>query len=208
VLGHGHGRSPRSSPGRRCSRAADWARSSCIRPISLAAWPRCRHGLPCRRTPYRSGVRAVSSHRFRGKNASHFLIREAVRGEGAVLVNSCGKHFMEDAHPMGRSRPAMWWRAPSGTSWPQAGSPVCTSTLRACRRILARAVPNIYERLPACGVDNRARAHPPSSRRPISHAGASTPTLTAGRAFGTSEPSVRRPAQGFTGQSPSQQRPS
>jgi len=39
-----------------------------------------------------------------GKNET-FLISEAVRGEGAYLVNSAGKRFMQELHPLGELAP-------------------------------------------------------------------------------------------------------
>jgi L-aspartate oxidase len=38
-------------------------------------------------------------------NAPHFLISEALRGEGAALVNSSGERFMTRVHPMGDLAP-------------------------------------------------------------------------------------------------------
>jgi len=42
---------------------------------------------------------------FFKKNAPRFLITEAIRGEGAVLVNARGNRFMEAAHPLGELAP-------------------------------------------------------------------------------------------------------
>jgi len=42
---------------------------------------------------------------FFKKNAPRFLITEAIRGEGAVLVNARGYRFMEAAHPLGDLAP-------------------------------------------------------------------------------------------------------
>jgi L-aspartate oxidase len=42
---------------------------------------------------------------FYGRNAPRFLITEALRGEGAVLVNARGKPFMETVHPRGSLAP-------------------------------------------------------------------------------------------------------
>ncbi len=42
---------------------------------------------------------------FYGKNASHFLITEALRGEGAELINSRGEKFMKAIHPRGSLAP-------------------------------------------------------------------------------------------------------
>ncbi len=42
---------------------------------------------------------------FFKKNAPRFLITEAMRGEGAVLVNSKGRRFMDELHPLGSLAP-------------------------------------------------------------------------------------------------------
>jgi len=42
---------------------------------------------------------------FYGKNAPRFLITEALRGEGAVLVNGRGEHFMDAVHTRGSLAP-------------------------------------------------------------------------------------------------------
>lgn len=42
---------------------------------------------------------------FYRKNAPRFLITEALRGEGAVLINAQGEDFMQDVHPLGSLAP-------------------------------------------------------------------------------------------------------
>ena len=42
---------------------------------------------------------------FYGTNAPHFLITEALRGEGAVLINGRGERFMDAIHPRGSLAP-------------------------------------------------------------------------------------------------------
>lgn len=42
---------------------------------------------------------------FYAANAPHFLITEALRGEGAILVNSRGEKFMDAIHPRGSLAP-------------------------------------------------------------------------------------------------------
>ncbi|MEE8495842.1 MAG: FAD-dependent oxidoreductase [Xanthomonadales bacterium] len=42
---------------------------------------------------------------FYGKNAPRFLITEALRGEGAVLVNGLGENFLDAVHPRGSLAP-------------------------------------------------------------------------------------------------------
>ena len=91
---------------------------------------------------------------FAGKNASHFLISEAVRGEGAVLVNSCGKHFMETAHPMGSLAPRDVVARAIRHELATSGEPCVYLDLSAMPAGFSRErFPNIYERCLACGVD-------------------------------------------------------
>ena len=61
---------------------------------------------------YRVGARVIDMEYvqfhptvFYGKKAPRFLITEAIRGEGAVLVNAAGEHFMEEVHRRGSLAP-------------------------------------------------------------------------------------------------------
>jgi L-aspartate oxidase len=61
---------------------------------------------------YRVGARLIDLEyvqfhptAFYQKNAPRFLITEALRGEGAVLVNSRGERFMDAVHPLGSLAP-------------------------------------------------------------------------------------------------------
>ena len=67
------------------------------------------HGLAM---AYRVGARLIDLEYvqfhptvFFGKNAPRFLITEALRGEGAVLVNAAGESFMEKVHRRGSLAP-------------------------------------------------------------------------------------------------------
>jgi len=61
---------------------------------------------------YRVGARLIDLEyvqfhptAFYKKNAPRFLITEALRGEGAVLVNNAGERFMDGQHPRGSLAP-------------------------------------------------------------------------------------------------------
>lgn len=61
---------------------------------------------------YRVGARLIDLEyvqfhptAFYRKNAPRFLITEALRGEGAVLVNNAGERFMDSQHPRGSLAP-------------------------------------------------------------------------------------------------------
>ena len=47
------------------------------------------------------------------EGAPRFLLSEALRGEGARLVNDAGEPFMSGTSRQATSRRATWWRAPS-----------------------------------------------------------------------------------------------
>ncbi len=66
---------------------------------------RGRHGLPGGGAADRPGVRAVSPDGLPGRNAPRFLVTEALRGEGGVLVDSRGHRFMDDLDPRGSLAP-------------------------------------------------------------------------------------------------------
>lgn len=61
---------------------------------------------------YRVGARVIDLEyvqfhptTFFGKNAPRFLLTEALRGEGGVLVNARGDRFMDGKHPLGSLAP-------------------------------------------------------------------------------------------------------
>ncbi len=73
-------------------------------------------------------VRAVPSNRLdrhlggrRPVRARQPLISEALRGEGAHLVDGDGKRFMVGQHELAELAPGTWWRrASTGCCWPPA----------------------------------------------------------------------------------------
>ena len=75
--------------------------------------------------------------------AARFLLSEALRGEGARLVNADGEAFMDAVRPRGRSRAAR----------------------RRCDRYRARAAANRTRRVPVAGAPRRWRACAPGFRR-------------------------------------------
>jgi L-aspartate oxidase len=73
-------------------------------------WPgTVGHGIAM---AYRVGARLIDLEYvqfhptvFYGRNAPRFLITEALRGEGAVLINIKGERFMDEVHPRGSLAP-------------------------------------------------------------------------------------------------------
>jgi L-aspartate oxidase len=91
---------------------------------------------------------------FAKKNAPHFLVTEAVRGEGGVLVNSKGERFMDAAHPLGSLAPRDVVARAIRQELAASGEPCVFLDLSAMPAGFARErFPNIRERCLAYGVD-------------------------------------------------------
>jgi len=59
--------------------------------------------------------------------APHFLLSEAMRGEGALLKNIHGELFMKSYHPSAELAPRMWYPVRSYPRWSVQRVPMCTS---------------------------------------------------------------------------------
>ena len=91
---------------------------------------------------------------FAGKNAPPFLISEAVRGEGAVLVNVRGERFMDGVHPLGSLAPRDVVSRAIRHELVSSGQSCVFLDLSAMPAGFARArFPSIYERCLAHGVN-------------------------------------------------------
>ena len=91
---------------------------------------------------------------FEKKNAPRFLVTEALRGEGGVLVNARGERFMDAAHPMGSLAPRDVVARAIRHELASSGEPCVFLDLSAMPPGFARErFPNIYERCLAQGVD-------------------------------------------------------
>jgi L-aspartate oxidase len=91
---------------------------------------------------------------FAKKNAPRFLVTEALRGEGGVLVNSRGERFMEAAHPQGSLAPRDVVARAIRDELAASGEPCVFLDLSALRPGFARErFPSIHERCLAFGVD-------------------------------------------------------
>jgi L-aspartate oxidase len=110
---------------------------------------------------YRVGARLIDLEyvqfhptAFSKKNAPQFLITEALRGEGAVLVNSQGRRFMDGAHPLGSLAPRDVVARAIRHELDLSGDPCVFLDLSAMPPGFARErFPNIRERCLAYGVD-------------------------------------------------------
>jgi len=110
---------------------------------------------------YRVGARLVDLEYvqfhptvFHRKNAPRFLVTEALRGEGAVLVNSKGERFMDAVHPQGSLAPRDVVARAIRQELAASGESCVYLDLSAMPAGYARErFPNVYERCLANGVD-------------------------------------------------------
>jgi len=91
---------------------------------------------------------------FYRKNAPRFLITEALRGEGAVLVNARGERFMDRVHERGSLAPRDIVSRAIHQEMMNSGEPCVYLDLSALdRRKLPDRFPTVYESCLAHGVD-------------------------------------------------------
>jgi L-aspartate oxidase len=110
---------------------------------------------------YRVGARVIDLEYvqfhptvFYGKNAPRFLITEAIRGEGAVLVNVDGKPFMDTVHERGSLAPRDIVSRAIHQEMAESGEPCVYLDLDAMeRQKLKDRFPTVYSRCIANGVD-------------------------------------------------------
>jgi L-aspartate oxidase len=110
---------------------------------------------------YRVGARVIDLEYvqfhptvFYGRNAPRFLITEAIRGEGAVLVNIRGEAFMEKIHPRASLAPRDIVSRAIHTEMAESGEPCVYLDLDAMDRGRLRdRFPTVYEKCLEHGVD-------------------------------------------------------
>src|SRR5271165_728617 len=110
---------------------------------------------------YRVGARLVDLEYvqfhptvFARKNAPHFLITEALRGEGGVLVNSRGERFVDRVHPQGSLAPRDIVARAIHQELAASGEPCVFLDLTAMAPgFIRERFPNIFERCMAHGLD-------------------------------------------------------
>ncbi|MDQ5978265.1 MAG: L-aspartate oxidase [Verrucomicrobiota bacterium] len=91
---------------------------------------------------------------FFKKGAQPFLITEALRGEGAVLVDSQGRRFMDALHPLGSLAPRDVVSRAIQHQLAATGEPCAYLDLSALKpEFIRERFPSIHERCLANGVD-------------------------------------------------------
>ncbi len=110
---------------------------------------------------YRVGARLVDLEYvqfhptvFAKKNAPRFLITEAIRGEGAVLVNARGERFMDPVHPLGSLAPRDVVARAIKHELAVSGEPCVFLDLSMLKpEFIRERFPSIYDRCLHHGVD-------------------------------------------------------
>jgi L-aspartate oxidase len=122
-------------------------------------WPgTVGHGMAM---AYRVGARLIDLEYvqfhptvFYGRNAPRFLITEALRGEGAVLVNRKGERFMDPVHPRGSLAPRDIVSRAIHNEMAASGEPCAYLDLSALEADYMRdRFPSIYQRCLEHGID-------------------------------------------------------
>ena len=91
---------------------------------------------------------------FAKKNAPRFLVTEALRGEGGVLVNARGEHFVDAVHPRGSLAPRDVVTRAIKQELAASGEPCVFLDLSAMTPEFIRdRFPSVYQRCLAHGVD-------------------------------------------------------
>jgi L-aspartate oxidase len=91
---------------------------------------------------------------FAKKNAPRFLVTEALRGEGGVLVNTGGKRFMDEVHALSSLAPRDVVARAVKQELAASGEPCVFLDLSAMKpEFIRERFPNIYERCLSYGVD-------------------------------------------------------
>ncbi len=117
---------------------------------------------------YRVGARVIDLEYvqfhptvFHAGNSPRFLVTEALRGEGAVLVNAAGRRFMDGEHPLGSLAPRDVVARAIHRELAVSGAPCVyldTSAMQA--DFLRRRFPGIHQRCSEFGVDIGAQPIP------------------------------------------------
>ena len=164
---------------RRSSRRAGSGASSCTAPTSRAAsvtgWPWPGGWGPASSTWSTS---SFTRRCFIGKNAPRFLITEAVRGKGGVLVNGRGQRFMDELAPAWLPGAAGCHRAVDPARiWRRTGEAVrLARSFGPQARVHPGALPRHLRSAALNTASNPRRNRSRSSPRRTTPAAASTPT--------------------------------
>ncbi|GAB3879100.1 hypothetical protein GCM10027612_04360 [Microbispora bryophytorum subsp. camponoti] len=133
-----------------------------------------------------------------GSTGQQPLVSEAVRGEGAVLIDSSGERFMRGCTSWPTSRPATWSPRRSCVRWRRSAPTTSTSTPPTSARRSGGPGSPPSSPSAASTASTPSPSPSPSPPPPTTRAAACAPTCTAGPACPACTPVERRPARACT----------
>ncbi len=100
--------------------------------------------------------------------AKNFLISEALRGEGAILIDRAGQAFMEKYHPLKDLAPRDTVARAIDLEMKKSGADcVYLDISHKPADFVKSRFPNIYQECLKYGIDHHPRAHPGGARGPL-----------------------------------------